>query len=241
MNGKHRPRLKKKKSNMMNGNAREDVGDGWTGLSSERKRKKGTLEVPSADPEVDDDDVDSANGPYSELLADAILKRPSSIRPSSGAPLQKHARKENGGLEGQQPQKPNLEEVEQLTEFTFPSLSGFGSSYYRAASRTESSISSSLSSSPPSTTATVPDSIGDPKWEEDRPSLPPVIENAEDLAVPPVDIQGQDTSFDNTVTVNKEISANNRTTPTKHDHEEMLMAHGSAGRANGIQSMTLSV
>ena len=205
MNGKHRPRMKKKKPNLVNGNARagwEDVGDSWIGLngvasqtaaSGERKRKKETCKVPSSDPEVDDDDDDDASGPYSDLLADAILKRPSSILSPSVAPLQKKvsttARKENEVSEGRKHEKYNHEEpaqeVDQLTEFTFPSLSDFagGGPYYRAASRTESSISSSLSSSPPSTIVTVPDSVGDPKWEEDRSSLPPVVENAEDLAV----------------------------------------------------------
>ena len=200
--GKHRPRMKKKKLNMMNGNGNgrvgwEDVGDNsWIGSNGvatpgERKRKGETHEIPSPDLEVDDDG-DGASSPYSGLLADAILKRPSSILPPSVAPLQKKVasttRKENDILEGRKhEEEPAQEEIDQLTEFTFPSLSDFGGSgpYYRAASRTESSISSSLSSSPPSTIVTVPDSIGDPKWEEDSrsSSLPPVIEKAEDLAV----------------------------------------------------------
>jgi hypothetical protein len=120
-----------------------------------------------ADGEGEDDDVESASSPYSELLADAILKRSSTIRPSK-----KNGKKENSPLDKQE----GAEEVELLTEFTFPSLSDV---YYRTASRTESSISSSLSSSPPSTTATVPDLIGDPKCEEDKASLPSVIEKAE--------------------------------------------------------------
>lgn len=200
----------------LNGHARtgcEDVGDGWIGLgrmqptaSNIDKGRKIIDEGTMADGEGDDVDVEGASSPYSELLADAILKRSSTIRP-----LKKNDKKEHNPHD----RREGAEEVEPFTEFTFPSLSDFGSVHYRTASRTESSISSSLSSSPPSTTATVPDFIGD---QEDKASLPPVIENAEDsdpFAVQEIGLGGALSKI-------QDILVNEQATPKREVHEQSL-------------------
>ena len=220
---KSRPRIRRRKSQLanLNGNARtgwEDIGDGWIGLSKVNMQPatanadKGRImdEGAMADGEGEDDNVESASSPYSELLADAILKRSSTIRPSK-----KNGKKENGPQEG-------AEESEPLTEFTFPSLSNVSNDYYRTASRTESSVSSSLSSSPPSTTATVPDLIGDPGWEDDKASLPPVIENAKDSDPLVSDVMLQGTRRDVPLSEVEDITVTQETTPMKEDHEQPL-------------------
>jgi hypothetical protein len=201
---KQKPRMSRRKSQLanLNGNARpgwEDVGDGWIGLSrvvmqptvtNAVKGRTVADEGPVVDKEGEEDNVESASSPYNELLADAILKRSSTIRPS----------KKFGKTDGSLPDKQeSTEEVEPFTEFTFPSLSDFSSVYYHTSSRTESSISSSLSSSPPSTTATVPDFVGDTKWEEDKASLAPVMESAEDSDRSVPDAVGKEAESDMTL------------------------------------------
>jgi len=217
---KPRPRMRRRKSQLanLNGNAKagwEDVGDGWIGLSKvvlqpTTKVDKGRItdEGTMADGEGEDDNNESASSPYSELLADAILKRSSTIRPSK-----KNDKKENDPLVSQ-------EGAEEIEEFSFPSLSD---AYYRTASRTESSISSSLSSSPPSTTATVPDLIGDPGWEDDKASLPPVIEKAEDsdpFISEAVLLQG--VGRDIPLSKIQDILVDEQATPKQEDHEQSL-------------------
>lgn len=199
----------------LNGHSRigcEDVGDGWIGLgrmqttaSNVDKGRRIFDEGAIADGEGDDVDVESTSSPYSELLADAILKRSSTIRPSK-----KNDKKENGPLD----RKEGAEEIEPFTEFTFPSLSDFGSGYYRTASRTESSISSSLSSSPPSTTATVPDYVGD---QDDKASLPPVIENADDSGLSAV---VQDIRLNGALSKIQDALANEQAIPKREVHEQ---------------------
>ena len=220
---KSRPRIRRRKSQLanLNGNARagwEDIGDGWIGLSkvimqpATANVDKGRImdEGAMADGEGEDDNVECAGSPYSELLADAILKRSSTIRPSK-----KNSKKENGPQEG-------AEESEPFTEFTFPSLSNVSNDYYHTASRTESSVSSSLSSSPPSTTATVPDLIEDPGWEEDKASLPPVIENAKDSDPLVSDVMLQGTRPDVPLSKVEDITVTQEATPMKEDHEQSL-------------------
>jgi len=218
---KPRPRMRRRKSQItnLNGSARagwEDVGDGWIGLSKvvlqptlNVDKGRITDEGTMADGEGEDDNIENASSPYSELLADAILKRSSTIRPSK-----KIDKKENDPLVSQE---GGAEEVE---EFSFPSLSD---AYYGTASRTESSISSSLSSSPPSTTATVPDLIGDPGSEDDKTSLPAVIEKAEDsdpFVSDAVLLQGA--GRDIPLSKIQDIFVDDQATPKREDHEQSL-------------------
>ncbi len=234
MNSKQRSRMKRRKLQMANLNSNrnskmgsEDVVDGWSGSST----------VPAAQPsavaeigkllEADDsvlvdaegehDGIANANSLYDGFLADAILKRPGSLRAPSAMVTKKVGKIENGSVERQQHSKSNEEGGEEFTEFTFPSLSDFGHVYYRTASRTESSISSSLSSSPPSTTATVPDSVGDSKPEDDRASLPPLIEKSEDSDQSSVDVLRQAEVEE---TVHDVLEA---PTPRKEDQESPLV------------------
>lgn len=204
MNSRQRSRMKRRKLQMANINSNENMkagdDDAVAGLSvpstvpaqpstvAEIGKKPEADESAMVDAEAEGDDATNANSLYSGFLADAILKRPGSLRPPSASVPRKNNKKGSRSVERQQHPKSSDEE---LTEFTFPSLSDFGNVYYRTSSRTESSISSSLSSSPPSTTATVPDTVGDLKPEEDKISLPPLIEKSEDSDQSSVDVLGQ--------------------------------------------------
>ena len=206
MNSRQRSRMKRRRLQMasLNQNSKmgsEDVVDGWSGPSmvpaaqSSAATEIGKLSEAEdsvlVGAEDEGDGIANANSLYNGFLADAILKRPGSLRAPSPVVTKKIGEKENRCVERQQHPKSNEEGGEEFTEFTFPSLSDFGHVYYRTASRTGSSISSSLSSSPPSTTATVPDSVGDSKPEDDRISLPPLLEKYEDLDQSPVDVLRQ--------------------------------------------------
>jgi len=134
----------------------EDLSDGWIGANNSGD---GAMDGLDADAErqavgadADDEDGDSESG-FNAVLADAIFKRPDSLRVR--ASLKKGTAESEGGsvqetLTGDMAAMDN----EQPAEFTYPSLSDLGNVYYRTPSRTAStdhSISSSLSSPPPST------------------------------------------------------------------------------------------
>lgn len=86
--------------------------DGWIGMGEEDKREGGTID----EEEVDHDDENDEDDDFNELLADAILKRPGSIR----------VRKKGSVRDGKERSSPTLAENEEHTEFTFPSLSELG-------------------------------------------------------------------------------------------------------------------
>jgi len=92
--------------------------DGWIGMGEEDKDKD--KQAPEGGATIDEeggrgehDDDGDEDDDFNELLADAILKRPGSIR------VRKKAR------EGKERASP-VENEEQHTEFTFPSLSELG-------------------------------------------------------------------------------------------------------------------
>lgn len=99
------------------GNTWEGVdNDGWIGMGEEDKDMRG-LEGDEEGGQGHDDDGGDGDDDFNELLADAILKRPGSIR----------VRKKGGNnaREGKERASP-VENEEQHTEFTFPSLSELG-------------------------------------------------------------------------------------------------------------------
>lgn len=87
------------------------MGGGGVGGGGEDEQEEGVGDDEGGDQEESDDDDDCG---FSEALADAILKRPGSIRVGS--------KKKKNTIEKQA-------EVEKHTEFTFPSLSDFGIVY----------------------------------------------------------------------------------------------------------------
>lgn len=226
--GFRKPRMRRRKSLMVNmsGNTRtgwEDIGDGWIGLGRVAMQPTTTNGDTgksvadggaTANEEGEDKTVEISDSPYSEILADAILKRSSTIRPSK-----KNCDKEIVALDTQE----CAEEGESFTEFTFPSLANVGNIYYRTASRTESSISSSLSSSPPSTTATVPDLLEDPKWEEDRASVPQVFEKGEVLDPSVSDLMMRGAGLDVALSKLQDIVIHEDATSKKKEQEQSFV------------------
>lgn len=167
----------------------EESGDGWVGNDGE---------TPSGPHELSDDDDESEEG-FNEVLADAIFKRPASIRVRSSSRSLRSAfeadKSTKGGSAGTSPGGQASEEAEQFTEFAFPSLTDMGNIIYQSSvkstnsghnSGTSTSTSSSLSLSPAVDTSDaangLPEETSAPNdTEEERPySLPPVIEQPED-------------------------------------------------------------
>ena len=90
--------------------------DGWIGMGEEGNDKRTPEGGATIDEEGGHDDDGDEDDDFNELLADAILKRPGSIR----------VRKKGGNArEGKERASP-VENEEQHTEFTFPSLSELG-------------------------------------------------------------------------------------------------------------------
>lgn len=90
--------------------------DGWIGMGEEDKDKRAPEGGATIDEEGGRGGRDDEDDDFNELLADAILKRPGSIR----------VRKKGGNArEGKERASP-VENEEQHAEFTFPSLSELG-------------------------------------------------------------------------------------------------------------------
>ncbi|KIM43593.1 hypothetical protein M413DRAFT_25931 [Hebeloma cylindrosporum] len=88
----------------------------------------------------EEDEEGFSEGGFNELLADAILKRPGSIRVRSFSKKEKAVEVESEKGRSSPTENANdatvvMEEVEQLTEFKFPSLSDLGNVHYRSESR----------------------------------------------------------------------------------------------------------
>ncbi|THU90404.1 hypothetical protein K435DRAFT_864342 [Dendrothele bispora CBS 962.96] len=121
------------------------LGDGWVGIGSsgDEASASGSSERPHAEREDNDDDEDD-NGGVSELLADAILKRPGSIRLGSGRRKEKRRNKtgsahedDKGDLSSSPPHSSpgtpgssdslqSSSSPESPVEFVFPSISDWG-------------------------------------------------------------------------------------------------------------------
>ena len=90
--------------------------DGWIGMGEEDKDKRTPEGGAMIDEEGGHDDDGDEDDDFNELLADAILKRPGSIR----------VRKKGGNARDGKERASPVENEEQHTEFTFPSLSELG-------------------------------------------------------------------------------------------------------------------
>ena len=142
-------------------------------------------------------------GGFNELLADAILKRPGSIRVRSISKKDRLA--DFGGVESEKGSSPTKnkqdatvvveqEEVEQMTEFTFPSLSDLGNVHYRSDSRKVNGDcavvfeASSEAGEFPAVSSVVPDALASSELlEDDKASwvLPSFVEGSDQSSVEP--------------------------------------------------------
>lgn len=146
--------------------------------------------------ELSDDDV--SDGGFNEVLADAIFKRPASIRVRSSSRSLRSAFEADkststkGGSAGTSPGAQVSDEVEHSTEFAFPSLTDMGNIIYQSSVKSTNGTSngnsrpSSQSQSPTLDTSDVAlelpeETSASTDAEEERlHSLPPVIEQPED-------------------------------------------------------------
>ena len=144
-----------------------------------------------------------SEGGFNELLADAILKRPESIRVRSFPKRDRLA--ELGGLESEKGSSPTKdehdatvvveqEEMERMAEFTFPSLSGLGNVHYRSDSaKVNGDCSVVFGTSPevefPAVPSVAPDALASLELlEDDKASLvlPPLVKGLDQSSVEPV-------------------------------------------------------
>jgi anthranilate synthase/indole-3-glycerol phosphate synthase/phosphoribosylanthranilate isomerase len=138
------------------------IGDSWVGveenvIEEEPEKEEGVDDVLLGGPlrrvvnghvSVGDDEEGEegfGEGGFNVLLADAILKRPGSIRVRSFSKKDKLA--DFGGVESEKGGSPTKnkhdatvvleqeEELEQMTEFTFPSLADLGNVHYQSDGR----------------------------------------------------------------------------------------------------------
>ncbi|KAF5309042.1 hypothetical protein D9619_013555 [Psilocybe cf. subviscida] len=187
-NRRSRPRMQTANSRIGGRSTWEEVGDGWVGNDGETR---------SNAHELSDDDAGSEGG-FNEVLADAIFKRPASIRVRSSSRSLRSAfeadKNTKGGSTGTSPGAQASEEAEHFTEFAFPSLTDMGNIIYQSSvkstngahsSGTSTSTSSSLPLSPADTSDIPPElpegttSSNDAEGDRQH-SLPPVIEQPED-------------------------------------------------------------
>ncbi|KAF8154700.1 hypothetical protein B0H34DRAFT_717529 [Crassisporium funariophilum] len=151
--GKRRARTRTQTANGRMGgrSAWEDSGDGWVGVGI-GEGDEGAGEGDEAENDHEEDD----EGGFNEILADAILKRPSSIRTrSSSKKARLDSEKERGtdseeATDQEREKDAQVAEVEQLTEFTFPSLSDLGNVHHHRGRMVNSDHSVTSSSSLPS-------------------------------------------------------------------------------------------
>ncbi|PPQ70427.1 hypothetical protein CVT24_013177 [Panaeolus cyanescens] len=200
INGIANKRQSRNRNQRLNGRAGwEDSGDGWIGANGNRIGD----DREGQDNQDQQDDAESEGG-FNELLADAILKRPGSIR----------VRSPKKGKSADD-ERDTISEADRMTEFAFPSLSDMGNVLYRSGTRnvteqyptpSSSSVSSpsaeaalsSLSSSPKKLSTPVP--IDSLNAEESTP--PKDFTVSEDSSAAPVSPDSDTTPRKESVGVN---------------------------------------
>lgn len=251
MNGKRRARTRTQTAAGGLGSraAWEDVGDGWVGVGGPEgghaveEPVEGEQAVAREGAEGEDDD-EYGEGGFNAILADAILKRPASIRVRSSSRREKlNMEKETDKTqdEGQgQDSVPTIEktESEQLTEFTFPSLSNLGNVNYRseviAVNGDLSSSSSSVASPTPSSPAyAAADSVDTVSKEQPLTEIEPIPTDSHDIIgltkeeeadVLPDALETTSNSESDT-TPRKEVPETNTTTESTNTEDEQHLKH----------------
>jgi len=204
----------------------EDIGDGW--IDGGGEERNGNIEEKSATGDEDDSGIN-------ELLADAILKRPGSIRMRSSSSrrgqlsFEQETKTEPDAQDDASPVERSDEntEVEQLTEFTFPSISN----HYKGYGSSIDDISLYMSASSPSLDSNITGAANDVLAGQSKADIladtnEPATEDSssaamiEDVANTVTSPSSQESSQESDTTPRKEVSESTVVdTTVDHEHD----------------------